>query len=272
MSEFGMKDSGARQEFETGARRDLQTGKGRPDLIPTLFIQRLAVVMEKGAEKYGDWNWSKGMPLSRYYASAMRHLMQAFDGDQDEDHLGQCAFNVSAFMWTLNEVNCGRLPAELDDRQFDPSYYGAPGHAVILDKLGSWELMPGDKNRTEPDDTRPEAPRISTAEDGRITVEDDTYAVTPAGAQLLEGIDKVPEVVDTDRVLEVLQAASISGEAMREAGYVMCFDGEWRPRVMPTGTPVETPIFARPAYTDPPLTPEGNSPDHPVYGETGELT
>ena len=113
--DFDMKDSGQRQEFETGARRDLQDGKGRPDLIPVLFIQRLARVMEQGAGKYGDRNWEKGMPLSRYYASAMRHMMQAFNGETDEDHLGQAAFNIAAFMWTQEMILDGVLPDALDD-------------------------------------------------------------------------------------------------------------------------------------------------------------
>lgn len=112
-----MKDSGKRQEFDTGARRDTQDGKGRYDLISTVFTQRLAVVMEKGAAKYGDRNWEKGMPLSRYYNSAVRHMLQAFQGQCDEDHLGQAAFNVMAFMHTLQEIDAGYLPRELDDRQ-----------------------------------------------------------------------------------------------------------------------------------------------------------
>lgn len=115
MSQFELKDSGARQEFDTGARRDLQKGKGRPDLISTIFKQRLAVVMEKGAEKYGDRNWELGIPLSRFASSAMRHLDQAFDGQTDEDHLGQAAFNIMGLMHTQEMISRGLLPESLDD-------------------------------------------------------------------------------------------------------------------------------------------------------------
>lgn len=115
MNEFEMKDSGERQEFDTGARRDKQDGKGRFDLISTLFTSRLAVVMERGATKYGDRNWEKGMPLSRYYNSAVRHMLQAYEGRTDEDHLGQAAFNIMAFMHTQEMIRKGDLPAELDD-------------------------------------------------------------------------------------------------------------------------------------------------------------
>lgn len=116
MTEFALKDSGKRQEFETGARRDTQEGKGRYDLISTVFLKRLAVVMEKGAVKYGDRNWEKGMPLSRYLNSAIRHLLQLFDGECDEDHAGQAAFNVMAFLHTLQLIQEGILDPSLDDR------------------------------------------------------------------------------------------------------------------------------------------------------------
>jgi hypothetical protein len=83
------KDSGHRQVFETGAQRDRQEGKGRYDLLPAAAIKRLADIFERGAIKYSDRNWEKGMNLSRYVDSAMRHLFQYLEGRRDEDHLGQ---------------------------------------------------------------------------------------------------------------------------------------------------------------------------------------
>ena len=41
-SEFILKDSGKREEFPTGSRRDQRAGKGRFDLIPTMALRRLA--------------------------------------------------------------------------------------------------------------------------------------------------------------------------------------------------------------------------------------
>ncbi|KKK94181.1 hypothetical protein LCGC14_2685460, partial [marine sediment metagenome] len=37
-----VKDSGKRQEFETGSVRDTQEGKGRYDLVSPIFVRRLA--------------------------------------------------------------------------------------------------------------------------------------------------------------------------------------------------------------------------------------
>ena len=54
-----IQDSGNRREFETGAVRDMQEGKGRCDLLPAAAILRLARHFENGCKKYGDRNWEK---------------------------------------------------------------------------------------------------------------------------------------------------------------------------------------------------------------------
>lgn len=96
--EFIVKDSGKRQQFGTGAVRDTTGNKPRPDLISPFFLDRLGQHMRKGAEKYSEWNWAKGIPNSRCYESAMRHLMQFAQGDVQEDHLASAAFNIMAII------------------------------------------------------------------------------------------------------------------------------------------------------------------------------
>jgi len=92
MEEFNdVKDSGERQEFYTGAVRDREVGKGRFDLLPAYALTRLAKHYENGAKKYCDRNWEKGMPLSRYLDSAMRHLVKYLGGSREEDHLAAVA-------------------------------------------------------------------------------------------------------------------------------------------------------------------------------------
>lgn len=110
-----MKHSEEKQTFETGAQRDTQEGKPRIDLISPVFLERLGMVLTKGAEHYGERNWEKGMPLSRILASASRHLNQTIDGLEDEDHPAQCAWNIMAYIHTLHRIRAGSLPAELDD-------------------------------------------------------------------------------------------------------------------------------------------------------------
>ena len=87
-------DSGSRQEFSTGSVRDAQVGKGRWDLLPFGALLRVARMYEAGAEKYGDRNWEKGQPVSRFINSALRHTMRYLDGQSDEDHLAMACWNL----------------------------------------------------------------------------------------------------------------------------------------------------------------------------------
>lgn len=115
-------DSGARTNFPNGAVRDAADGKGIPSRIPPIAIRKLAKRFEDGAIKYPDHdgipNWMRGIPLSRFFDAVCRHAMQAAEGDAREDHLGAVLWNASAWAWTENEINEGRLPIELNDLPF----------------------------------------------------------------------------------------------------------------------------------------------------------
>ena len=160
-----IKDSGNRTEFETGAVRDVQQGKGRFDLMPLDAVEHLlwtyergtsaasgmipgvieyinnfyensssgsllqavccyaratrkdifalmldvARHFENGALKYGEHNWEKGIPISRYIDSALRHLMKDLAGETDEDHAAAFVWNLMCCAWTI-----GHKP-EMDD-------------------------------------------------------------------------------------------------------------------------------------------------------------
>lgn len=110
-----VKDSGKREEFDTGSRRDTRDGKGRFDLISPFVTERDARHLENGARKYGDRNWEKGQPLSRYMDSALRHMNKYLMGHRDEDHLAAARWNIAALMHTEQMIKLGRLPAELND-------------------------------------------------------------------------------------------------------------------------------------------------------------
>lgn len=93
-----IQDSGQRHEFNSGAVRDMQEGKGRFDLIEPEMLFRLARHYENGAKKYNDRNWEKGIPCSSLVDSAMRHLVKYMQGWQDEDHLAAIIWNIAAVM------------------------------------------------------------------------------------------------------------------------------------------------------------------------------
>jgi hypothetical protein len=105
--EFITKDSGVRQEYASGMRRDLQKGKARFDLIlpagqkyDETLLYRWATLLERGAVKYGERNWEKANSqeeVDRFKASAMRHFMQWYCGEEDEDHMAATIFNMNSY-------------------------------------------------------------------------------------------------------------------------------------------------------------------------------
>ncbi len=108
-------DSGQREDFLTGSRRDTQAGKPRYDLIPLVPLRRLADLYARGAEKYGDHNWQKGQPFQRTFASLLRHVFAWAEGERTEDHLAAVAWNAFALMYYEDMILKGQLPRELDD-------------------------------------------------------------------------------------------------------------------------------------------------------------
>ena len=141
-----IKDSGNRREFDSGAVRDIQEGKGRCDLLPldvimdapltaierfketgvvshlrvainsANFFSDLATMLlevskhfEEGAKKYGEDNWQKGIPAHCYIDSAVRHYLKHRRGDNDEPHDRAFVWNLLCCIWT-----CKHKP-ELND-------------------------------------------------------------------------------------------------------------------------------------------------------------
>lgn len=97
---FITKDSGEREDYDSGMRRDTQKGKPNYSLIDRPFLKRWAELMTRGAEKYGKHNWEKANSqeeLERFEDSALRHMFQWLTGDApEEDHAAAIAFNVAA--------------------------------------------------------------------------------------------------------------------------------------------------------------------------------
>lgn len=102
VTDYKVKDSGVRMDYVTGMRRDTQEGKPRYDLVVPLsmkenMLTRWAYHMMKGAVKYGERNWELAKTEEEYIrfrASAFRHFIQWFLGEQDEDHAAATFFNI----------------------------------------------------------------------------------------------------------------------------------------------------------------------------------
>jgi hypothetical protein len=105
-TDYVTKDSGQRQEYASGMRRDLQDGKPDFYLVMPLgipyseqMLTRWASLMTRGKEKYGLRNWEKANSeeeLERFKSSAFRHFLQWVSGETDEDHASAVFFNITA--------------------------------------------------------------------------------------------------------------------------------------------------------------------------------
>lgn len=113
MKKFTLKDSGKRQDYKSGMRRDIQEGKPRYDLIvgegqKDNLLKRWAELMEKGMKKYGYRNWelaNSEEELIRFKASAYRHFIQTMNGEEDEDHYAAVCFNLNVILFLKEKLD-----------------------------------------------------------------------------------------------------------------------------------------------------------------------
>jgi len=84
--------------FESGAVRDSNEGKSRPDLISPYMLEALGNVLAEGAKHYGPKNWEKGTPNEALKESAARHYVAWMMDKTDEDHAAKLIFNVMAWI------------------------------------------------------------------------------------------------------------------------------------------------------------------------------
>lgn len=64
-------------------------GKTRHDLVPAFAQEQYARVLTKGAEKYAERNWEKGMPWSKVFSSLERHLLSFKNGEDRDPETGE---------------------------------------------------------------------------------------------------------------------------------------------------------------------------------------
>ena len=121
--EYITKDSGERQEYASGMKRDTQQGKPDFSLLLTdlpygeQMLTRWAALMGRGAEKYGRRNWQLAASeeeLERFKASAFRHFMQWISGEIDEDHAAAVMFNINAAEYLKQKHLDKAMPSNLE--------------------------------------------------------------------------------------------------------------------------------------------------------------
>lgn len=88
-------------EASEGLRYD--AGKIRVELMPVEWLEALAEVLTKGAQKYAPRNWEKGMAWSKMIGCAFRHTFKFMRGERYDretgcHHLAHAAWNLLALM------------------------------------------------------------------------------------------------------------------------------------------------------------------------------
>lgn len=113
MAAFEVKDSGKRETYDSGMVRDTDEGKVRYDLaLDGPMFDRWAEHLTKGAKKYKPRNWMKASgqeELERFRQSALRHFLQWYRGEVDEDHASAVFFNINGAEY-CNDGGAGDTP------------------------------------------------------------------------------------------------------------------------------------------------------------------
>src|SRR3990167_4288184 len=108
---YVVKDSGQRQQFDSGMVRDVTNEKIDYSLaLDGPMFERLAIHLTKGAKKYSARNWLKATgneEAERFKQSAVRHFIQWYRGDQDEDHAAAVLFNINGYEYVRERLRAG---------------------------------------------------------------------------------------------------------------------------------------------------------------------
>jgi hypothetical protein len=106
--QYVIKDSGERLNFDSGMVRDVTDDKTDYSLVlDGPLVERLAAHLTKGARKYAKRNWlqaSGEAEYQRFRESAVRHFLQWYRGDTDEDHFAATVFNMNGAEYVKDKV------------------------------------------------------------------------------------------------------------------------------------------------------------------------
>ena len=69
--------------------------------LPNCILE-VSMHYKQGAEKYGERNWEKGIPLHSYIDSGVRHFLKHIDGQTDERHDLAFIWNMLGAIWTMD--------------------------------------------------------------------------------------------------------------------------------------------------------------------------
>ena len=96
-------------------------GKPRLELLVPEAIEEEAKVWTFGAEKYGEFNWQKGMSLLTIIASLLRHsfaILRGEDIDKESGflHAAHIKCNASMLIWNYYHYKKGDNRVKVQDK------------------------------------------------------------------------------------------------------------------------------------------------------------
>ena len=124
-----------REEFLNKKFKKYDEGKEKYTMIPQLALKQVAKVFTHGADKYGDFNYSKQCDVLRYIDAMQRHTNQYLTGENIDEsgvhHLACVAANaLMALDGILNETmidNRNKAYSKLLCVKYDLSSNNKPG-------------------------------------------------------------------------------------------------------------------------------------------------
>lgn len=79
------------------------------------LVLEMAIHMEEGLKKYPERNWENGISIHSFVDSGVRHYLKVLRGDDDENHLRACVWNLMCCIWTMhNKPEMDDLPKKED--------------------------------------------------------------------------------------------------------------------------------------------------------------
>lgn len=97
----------------------LDDGKSQVDGMDPAFVLAIGDILTYGAKKYQKYNWTRGIKYTRIYASALRHMLRWYGGEDIDPesglpHLSHAATNL---MFLVSYTSHAKYE-EFDDRPF----------------------------------------------------------------------------------------------------------------------------------------------------------
>lgn len=178
------------------------------DLLPWYGIMEVSKHCEEGAEKYGEHNVDKGIPLHSLCDSAARHLAKFICGEIDEDHLRAACWNL---LWALQQR---KTHPELDDLY---------SHKEIRDKVR--DIMEEFRQANEETISEHDVPRQLTFAELAIRHGELVFAEEYIGTnKFYEGIVTVQVDFEKNKIQLCPDLLNPDDWFFYDEGFVKCYD------------------------------------------------